>query len=227
MSNPLSVRRASALSLVLCLVVAMALPALSKPGASKGKKKGKRAIGSVTAFDPATMQLSVEFRDGSTFEGSLAEDAKIKLEHRGKPAARGNPTKGSVDDIDVGDKVLKMKARNGEVRKLRLRDVASEVEDANGGECKDAEEEPAGEEPVEEEVVDGGEEVVALNEDDPVLEEVEDAEGDEDSEADSSCADKVEQSDDSEDSDAEEEDSLETEDSVDSEEELEEEPVTV
>lgn len=201
----------------------MALPALSKPGASKGKKKGKRAIGSVTAFDPATMQLSVEFRDGSTFEGSLAEDAKIKLEHRGKPATRGNPTQGSVDDIDVGDKVLKMKARNGEVRKLRLRDVASEVEDANGGECKDAEEEPA-----EEEVVDDAEteEVVALNEeDDPVLEEVEDSEGDEDSEADGSCADKVEQSDDSGDSDAEE-DSLETEDSLDSEEELEEEPVT-
>lgn len=129
-------RRALVTSLVVGLVAALALPSVSKPGKSQGKKKGKSAIGTVTAFDATTLALSVEFKDASTFEGTLSPDSKIKLEHRGRPKVPGNPTKGSIEDVEVGDKVLKMKARQGEVVKIWLRDVNSDVQDANGGECK-------------------------------------------------------------------------------------------
>jgi hypothetical protein len=132
---------------VLALVAALAAPALAKPGKGHGNgkakaKKGKRAIGVVTAFDAVTGALAVELRNGDLFAGVVDPDAKIKLEHRGKPSKKGNPTKGSFEDITAGDKVLKMKIDedSGLVDKLHLRQSDSTVVDAPGGEGDDPDE---------------------------------------------------------------------------------------
>jgi hypothetical protein len=126
---------------ILALVAALAAPALAKPGKGHGHgkdkaKKGKRAIGVVTAFDAVTGALTVEMRSGDLFAGVVDPDAKIKLEHRGKPSKKGNPTKGSFEDVTAGDKVLKMKVdkETGLVKRLFLRQSDSTVVDAPGGE---------------------------------------------------------------------------------------------
>jgi hypothetical protein len=123
-------RRVLVLTLVLALVGALAIPSLAA-----GKRRGKRSVGVVSAYDGTG--LTVAMRDGSVWNGTVSENTKVKLEHRGKPAAKGNPSRGDLDDIEIGDKVLKLKARGGVALFIRLRKATSDVEDANGGECKD------------------------------------------------------------------------------------------
>jgi hypothetical protein len=178
-------RRVLVLTLVLALVGTLAIPSLAA-----GKRRGKRSVGVVSAYDGTG--LSVEMRDGSVWDGTVFEDTKVKLEQRGKPAAKGNPSRGHLDDIEIGDKVLKLKARGGVAVFIRLRKAASDVEDANGGECKDlAETEVVGEvDPALSSVAgeDEGEEPSELELDDPEESVHEDGDA-------RSCADKASQDD--------------------------------
>ncbi|MGH2753266.1 MAG: hypothetical protein ACRDLB_02430 [Actinomycetota bacterium] len=120
--------------------------------ARNGRGGGKKAMGEVTAFDSATMDLEVELRNGDTFEGTVAPDVQVKLEHRGHHSHNHgdrNPSRGSVDDIVPGAGVLRMKLdKEGVVDKIRLRpaktDPCAPVEEP----VVEEPEEPVVEEPV-------------------------------------------------------------------------------
>jgi hypothetical protein len=145
-------RRTLTLLLALCVGLALAAPAVwAKPDKPSKPKKGKQAVGEVVSFDEAARTLVVTLRSGKSFTGTVAENVQVKVEHRGKPATKGNPTKGSVTDLVAGAKVLKIKVKDGEVTKLRLRLVGSEVVDAPGGEPEpsDSDEEEAEDEEAE------------------------------------------------------------------------------
>ena len=117
------------------IAAAMAVPALAK---DSKPKKGKKAIGTVVSFDATSGTLVADMRNGSTYTGQVSPDAKIKLEHRGKPAAKGNATKGSLDDLVAGATLLKVKRSDGVVRRIHLRALGSTVVDhpGSGGGCK-------------------------------------------------------------------------------------------
>ena len=115
---------------IISMVVMMGLPALAKGGKGKGKgqgqgkgRGGKPAVGVVTAYEPASNLLTASMKDGSTFSGTVAEDVKVKLDHRGNNGAnkRKKPSNGDETDILPQAEILKMKLKCGEVTKLRLR----------------------------------------------------------------------------------------------------------
>jgi hypothetical protein len=88
---------------------------------------GKKAIGTVLTFDPATRALTIDMTEGDDFTGTLAEDAQVKLDHRGhsrRGEGHGNPTRGSLEDLTAGAGVLRMKSEDGVVTKIRLRPAA-------------------------------------------------------------------------------------------------------
>ncbi|MGH2729797.1 MAG: hypothetical protein ACRDJI_04230 [Actinomycetota bacterium] len=120
------------LTLLAVGIVASALgSATATPGKHDGATKpgGKKPIGTVAAFDPATGALTVTTNGGEELTGTLAPDAHIKIEHRGKHATgkgHGNPTAGSTDDIVAGAWVLRIKEREGLITHLRLRPLPVE-----------------------------------------------------------------------------------------------------
>lgn len=88
---------------------------------------GKKAVGTVLTFDAATLALTIDMAEGDDFAGTLAEDAKVKLDHRGhsrRGEGHGNPTRGSLEDLTAGAAVLRLKSEDGLVTKIRLRPAA-------------------------------------------------------------------------------------------------------
>ena len=113
---------------IISMVMMMGLPALAKGGKGKGKgqgqgRGGKKAIGTVVAYEPASNLLTATMKDGSTFSGTVAEDVKVKLDHRGNNGEnkRKKPSNGDETDILPEAQILKMKVKCDEVTKLRLR----------------------------------------------------------------------------------------------------------
>lgn len=85
---------------------------------------GKKAIGEIVSFDPATSALVVDLVEGEDFTGTVAEDAKVKMDHRGhsrKNSGHGNPTRGSLEDLVAGALVLRLKTEDDVVTKIKLR----------------------------------------------------------------------------------------------------------
>lgn len=188
-------------ALALVTVLGLVFSASISVATAAGKKRGKRAVGGVSSYDSTSGAITVDMRDGSSWSGTVTEATKIKVEHRGW-AGTGKPAKPTMESIEVGDKVLKLKARSGEVRKIRIRKAASLVEDAPAGECKDAPE--TTEEPLEEPVEESTEgEAGTLEEHEEEV--VEEDPVEEDSEDGGTCADKVEQDDDEVEEEVEEE----------------------
>jgi hypothetical protein len=115
------------------LIIAVCIAALAIGPAALGKPKspkpgGKKPIGEVTSFDAETGELAVLKKDGEVYEGKVAEDVQVKLEHRGNHDRSGNPSNGTVEDIRDGAKVLRMKVskKTDLVEKLRLRPAPEE-----------------------------------------------------------------------------------------------------
>lgn len=124
----LSARTVTAVSLVA--LIAAAAPVQAKSPHS-GRSGGKKPIGEVVSFDAATSALVVDLNDGEELTTTVAEDAQVKLEHRGshrRNKGHGNPSKGSLEDLVAGALVLRMKVEDDEVTKIRLRPVPAPVE---------------------------------------------------------------------------------------------------
>lgn len=165
---------------IISMVMMMGLPALAKGGKGKGKgqghRGGKKAVGTVTAYEPASNLLTATMKDGSTFSGTVAEDVKVKLDHRGNngPNKRKKPSNGDETDILPQAEILKMKIKCDEVTKLRLR-AGTGVEPVEEP-AEEAAEEPAVE-PVEEPAAEEGttetEPLVRMATEDGEVEEVE------------------------------------------------------
>ena len=112
---------------VVCIAALAAGPAaLAKP--KSPKPGGKKPIGEVVSFDVESLALSVELNDGSLYEGEVSEDVQVKLEHRGNHDRSGNPSNGTLEDIEEGAMVLRMKESKDSdlVVKLRLRPAPEE-----------------------------------------------------------------------------------------------------
>jgi hypothetical protein len=123
-----SQRSLSEVAAVLCVAALAVTPAaMGKP--KSPKPGGKKLIGEVVSFDAEGMILTVEMNDGSPYEGEVTEDVQVKLEHRGDHDRRGNPTNGTVEDIEEGAKVLRMKEskKTDLIVKIRLRPAPEEV----------------------------------------------------------------------------------------------------
>jgi hypothetical protein len=126
-----SLSRAAA---VLCVAALTITPAaLGKP--KSPKPGGKKPIGEVVSFED--MLLKVEMKDESTYQGEVAEDVQVKLEHRGDHDRSGNPSNGTVEDIEEGAKVLRIKEskKTDLIEKIRLRPAPEEeceVEETEG-----------------------------------------------------------------------------------------------
>lgn len=101
--------------------------ALGKKGPSG--KGGKKPIGTVASFDASSGVLTVDLKDGSQFEGVATEDTRVKIDHRGKPGKKGNPTTGSLEDLVAGYKVLRLKSSTTDegttVEKIKVRKEAA------------------------------------------------------------------------------------------------------
>jgi hypothetical protein len=141
---------------VLCIAALTAGPsALAKP--KSPKPGGKKPIGEVVSFDAESLALSVELKDGSLYEGEVAEDVQVKVEHRGNHDRSGNPSNGTLEDIEVDAKVLRMKVskKTDLVVKLRLRPAPEEQ-----CEVEEPESEVEGSEDVQDCPQEGEEEVV-------------------------------------------------------------------
>ena len=118
-------------SFVLASMVAasFAAGALASPGQGRGPSSngGKKPIGTIASFADPT--LTVDMEDGSQFVGNVTEDTQIKIDHRGRPSAKGNPTKGSTADLVAGYKVLRLKSDETDagnvVEKVKVRKVAA------------------------------------------------------------------------------------------------------
>ena len=112
---------------VVCIAALAAGPAaLAKP--KSPKPGGKKPIGEVVSFDVESLALSVERKDGSLYEGEVSGDVQVKLEHRGNHDRSGNPSNGTLEDIEEGAMVLRMKESKDSdlVVKLRLRPAPEE-----------------------------------------------------------------------------------------------------
>jgi hypothetical protein len=126
-----SLSRAAA---VLCVAALAVTPAaLGKP--KSPKPGGKKPIGEVVSFED--MLLKVEMKDESTYEGEVAEDVQVKLEHRGDHDRSGNPSNGTLEDIEEGANVLRIKEskKTDLIEKIRLRPAPEEeceVEETEG-----------------------------------------------------------------------------------------------
>jgi hypothetical protein len=113
-----------AIALAAFLVAAFAVPAF----AHHPDRGGKKAIGEVASFDGTT--LTVTRTDGSTFTSAVADDVKVKVEHRGhKEHGKGHskPSNGTTADLVAGAQVLKVKVRCDEVTKVRIRRAPAEA----------------------------------------------------------------------------------------------------
>jgi len=146
-------RRARWLVPFLTASLLVSASAASTALAKNGRGGGKKPRGEVTSFDATTLALEVALRSGDTFEGTVDPDAKVKLEHRGNHShghGHGNPSRGSLEDIVPGAKVLRMKFdKDGVVDKLRLRPAKEDP-------CEPAVDESEGVEPEVEESEDDG-----------------------------------------------------------------------
>ncbi len=117
----LAARTVTAVSLAALIAGAAPVQAKSPHSEHRG---GKKPIGEIVSFDAATSALVVELADGEEVTATVAEDAQVKLEHRGshrRSKGRGNPSEGSLDDLVPGALVLRMKTEDEEVTKIRLR----------------------------------------------------------------------------------------------------------
>jgi hypothetical protein len=118
-----NLRKAGALFFAVALTGALVAPAAlaKKPLEKRG---GKKPIAEVVSFDPTTMQLALTLPDGTGTTQTVVAGVQVKVEHRGdhsRGKGHGNPSKGSLDDLVAGTKVLRMKVKAGVVTKLRLR----------------------------------------------------------------------------------------------------------
>ena len=153
-------RRTTAVLTAALVLGAVAAPAALAQGPSS--KGGKKPIGTVASFDGTT--LTVTLNDGSTATATADESTQVKIDHRGRPAAKGNPTRVSLADLVAGALVLRLKSDEGALEKIRLRRapaaaVPTETTDEEGDDTDDAAEEEADEagDELTEEVEDGAE----------------------------------------------------------------------
>ena len=112
--------------IALAAVAALALGTIAVPAlAHGGKGGGKKAMGTIASFDGTT--LTVTTTDGETATATFTEDTKVKVEHRGHHARKGNPSNGSADSLTPGTYVLRMKTDDdGTLEKIRVRPTAFE-----------------------------------------------------------------------------------------------------
>ena len=113
-------RRTTAIFTAALVLGAVAAPAaLAKGPSGKG---GKKPVGTVATFDGTT--LTVTMNDGSTQTATADDSTKVKVDHRGRPAAKGNPTRGGLEDLVAGTLVLRLKTDDGVLEKVRIRRTA-------------------------------------------------------------------------------------------------------
>ena len=121
--RPPVARALAALSLA-ALLAGAAFPALAKSPHFE-QRGGKKALGEIVSFDPATSALVVETTGGDELTVTVDPEVKVKLEHRGRYRrsgdGHGNPSRGSLDDIVGGALVLRLKTEDNAVTKIRLR----------------------------------------------------------------------------------------------------------
>jgi hypothetical protein len=145
---------------VVRLVTVVSIAALAVGPAALGKPKspkpgGKKPIGVVATFEAESRELAVLTKGDVEYQGVVAEEVQVKVEHRGNHDRSGNPSIGTLADIEEGAKVLRMKESKGtgEVEKIRLRPAPEEeceVDDPEG-EVEDPEvDDPEGEDPEDE-----------------------------------------------------------------------------
>ena len=83
---------------------------------------GKKPLGTVASYADGTLTLTLT--DGTTFTGAVAEDAQVKVEHRGRhDHGKGHKkhSNGSLEDLVAGTFVLRMKVEDDTLTKLRIR----------------------------------------------------------------------------------------------------------
>lgn len=129
-------RTISILSAVVLVCGLLASAGIAKPG-------GKKAIGEIVSFDEPTIVIDLK-GESEDLEAEVAEDAQIKLEHRGNHdtgKGHGNPTTGSFEDLVEGAKVLRLKfdKDDGVITKIRVRAAPEECETDDGEGDEDAE----------------------------------------------------------------------------------------
>ena len=190
-------RRTSAVFTAALVLGAVAAPAALAGDRDGSRKGGKKPIGSVASFDGTT--LTVTLNDGSSATATADEDSRVKVDHRGRPSAKGNPTRGSLEDLVAGTLVLRLKTDDGVLEKVRIRRTAAPAATAPVAACEDDADEAEGEE--------------SETDGDGEVEEAE-VEG-EDSDCDEADeADQAEDEDDADDDDAEEEEDEEEDEGV-------------
>ncbi len=119
-------RRTTAVLTAALVLGAVAAPAALANGRRDGEHNGgKKPVGTVASFDGTT--LTVAMKDGSSKTATAGDDTKVKIDHRGRPAAKGNPTRGSLEDLVAGALVLRMKIDDGALEKVRIRRAAAEA----------------------------------------------------------------------------------------------------
>ena len=134
-------RRITAVFTAALVLGAVAAPAALADGHDGSRRGGKKPIGTVASFDGTT--LTVTLNDGSTTTATADESVQVKIDHRGRPAAKGNPTRGSLEDLVAGALVLRLKTDDGVLEKVRLRRTAAaavpaEATDEGSDESDDA-----------------------------------------------------------------------------------------
>jgi hypothetical protein len=120
------------------MVLVVAFGALSTHIAA-AKTGHKKVSGTVTAWDGTTLEVTPANGD-EPVSASVSPAAKVKLAHHGNHAHVKNPSRGSLDDLSVGDQVLKMKIDGDEVTKIRLRQSGDEAEGTESDDDDDADE---------------------------------------------------------------------------------------
>ncbi len=118
----IAARTVTALSLAALLGTAAAPAQARSPHAEQ--RGGKKPVGEIVSFDPATATLVLELSGGDAMTATIDPDAQVKLEHRGRhrgTKGHGNPSEGSLEDLVAGALVLRMKVEDEEVTKIRLR----------------------------------------------------------------------------------------------------------
>ena len=136
-------RRTTAVFTAALVLGAVAAPAALANDRDGSRKGGKKPIGSVASFDGTT--LTVTLNDGSSATATADEDSRVKIDHRGRPAAKGNPTRGSLEDLVAGTLVLRLKTDDGVLEKVRIRRTA-QTSPAPVAACEDGSDEAEGEE---------------------------------------------------------------------------------
>ena len=90
--------------------------------AHQGHGTGKKPMGTIESFDGTT--LTVTLSDGSSQSATTTDDTRVKVEHRGNHThgrGHGNPSRGSLDDLQAGNFVLRMKMRGDTLEQIRIR----------------------------------------------------------------------------------------------------------